>query len=69
MNDFNASAKVTAGDSLCLDQTTKALYASDRAYEACGWAGLLITPQLGFLDADSPVCQGWVRPVVRSKSI
>lgn len=51
INDFYASAKVTVGDSLCLDRQ-KTLYASDRAYEAPGRAGLLIMPQLDFLDED-----------------
>ena len=51
MNDFYASAKVTVGDSLCLDRE-KTLYASDRAYESPGRGGLLIMPQLDFLDQD-----------------
>jgi hypothetical protein len=51
MNDFYASAKVTVGDSLCLDRE-KTLYCSDRAYEAPGRDGLLIMPQLDFLDED-----------------
>jgi hypothetical protein len=51
MNDFYASAKVTVGDSLCLDRE-KTLYCSDRAYEAPGRGGLLIMPQLDFLDED-----------------
>jgi hypothetical protein len=51
MNDFYASAKVTVGDSLCLDGE-KTLYCSDRAYEAPGRGGLLIMPQLDFLDGD-----------------
>jgi hypothetical protein len=51
MNDFYASAKVTVGDSLCLDRE-KSLYCSDRAYEAPGRGGLLIMPQLDFLDED-----------------
>jgi Glycosyl transferases group 1 len=51
MNDFYVSAKVTVGDSLCLDRE-KTLYASDRAYEAPGRGGLLIMPQLDFLDED-----------------
>jgi hypothetical protein len=51
MNDFYASAKVTVGDSLCLDRE-KTLYASDRAYEAPGRGGLLIMPELNFLDED-----------------
>jgi hypothetical protein len=51
MNDFYASAKVTVGDSLCLDRG-KTLYCSDRAYESPGRGGLLIMPQLDFLDED-----------------
>jgi hypothetical protein len=51
MNDFYSSAKVTVGDSLCLDRE-KTRYASDRAYEAPGRGGLLIMPQLDFLDED-----------------
>jgi hypothetical protein len=51
MNDLYASAKVTVGDSLCLDRE-KTLYASDRAYEAPARRGLLIMPQLDFLDKD-----------------
>lgn len=51
MNAFYASAKVTVGDSLCLDRE-KTLYSSDRAYEAPGRGGLLIMPQLDFLDED-----------------
>jgi hypothetical protein len=51
MNDFYQSARVTVGDSLCLDRD-KTLYASDRAYEAPGRGGLLIMPQLDFLDED-----------------
>jgi hypothetical protein len=51
MNDFYASAKVTVGDSLCLERE-KTLYVSDRAYEASGRGSLLIMPQLDFLDED-----------------
>jgi Glycosyl transferases group 1 len=51
MNDFYASAKVTVGDSLCLDRE-KTLYCSDRAYEGPGRGGLVIMPQLEFLDED-----------------
>jgi Glycosyl transferases group 1 len=50
MNDFYASAKVTVGDSLCLDRE-KTLYCSDRAYEAPGRGGLIM-PQLAFLNED-----------------
>jgi hypothetical protein len=51
MNDLYASANVTVGDSLCLDHE-KTLYASDRAYEAPGRGGLLIMPQIDFLNED-----------------
>jgi hypothetical protein len=51
MNDFYQSARATVGDSLCLDRE-KTLYVSDRAYEAPGRGGLLIMPQLDFLDED-----------------
>lgn len=51
MNDFYASAKVTVGDSLCLDKE-KTLYSSDRSYEAPSRGGLLIMPQLDFLSED-----------------
>jgi hypothetical protein len=51
MNDFYQSARVTVGDSLCLDRE-KTLYCSDRAYEAPGRHGLLIMPQLDFLAQD-----------------
>lgn len=50
-NDFYASAKVTVGDSLCLKKE-KALYCSDRVYEATGCGGLLIMPQIDFLEDD-----------------
>jgi hypothetical protein len=51
MNDFYASAKVTVGDSLCLERE-KTLYVSDRAYECPGRGGLVLMPQLDFLDDD-----------------
>jgi hypothetical protein len=51
MNDFYQSARVTVGDSLC-SQGSETLYCSDRAYEAPGRGGLLIMPQLDFLDED-----------------
>jgi hypothetical protein len=54
MNDFYASAKVTVGDSLCLDRA-RSLYASDRLYEAPGRGGLLIMPHLFFAEDD---CDG-----------
>lgn len=50
-NDFYASAKVTVGDSLCLNKE-KSLYCSDRVYEATGCGGLLIMPQIDFVDKD-----------------
>lgn len=50
-NDFYASAKVTVGDSLCL-QKEESLYCSDRVYEATGCGGLLIMPQIDFVDRD-----------------
>ena len=48
MNDFYASAKVTVGDSLCLNKE-KSLYWSDRAFEAPGRYGFLIMPQINAL--------------------
>jgi hypothetical protein len=51
MNDFYRSAKVTVGDSLCLDRE-RTLYVSDRGYESPGRHGLLIMPQLDFLAQD-----------------
>lgn len=51
MNDFYASAKVTVGDSLCL-QGEDTNYCSDRAYEAPGRGGFLIMPKLNFLVDD-----------------
>jgi len=50
-NDFYASATVTVGDSLCL-QKEKTLYCSDRVYEATGCGGLLIMPQIDFVQKD-----------------
>lgn len=50
-NDFYASAKVTVGDSLCIDKE-KSLYCSDRVYEATGCGGLLIMPKIDFVDLD-----------------
>ncbi len=50
-NDFYASAKVTVGDSLCLFKE-KTLFCSDRVYEATGCGGLLIMPQIDFVDED-----------------
>jgi hypothetical protein len=51
LNDFYASAKVTVGDSLCLERE-KTLYWSDRALEAPARSGLLVMPQLDFLAQD-----------------
>lgn len=51
MNNFYASAKVTVGDSLCLNKED-ALYWSDRAYEAPGRHGLLIMPKIKALSND-----------------
>lgn len=51
LNDFYASAKVTVGDSLCLNRE-KTKYSSDRVYEATGRGGLLIMPELDFLKGD-----------------
>ena len=45
MNDFYASAKITVGDSLCLNKE-KARYWSDRVPEATGRGGFLIMPQI-----------------------
>lgn len=50
-NDFYASAKVTVGDSLCLKHEA-AEYCSDRVYEATGCGGLLIMPQIDFVQED-----------------
>lgn len=45
MNDFYASAKVTVGDSLCLNYSNSK-YWSDRVPEATGRGGLLIMPRI-----------------------
>lgn len=50
-NDFYASAKITIGDSLCLKKE-KERYCSDRVYEATGCGGLLIMPQINFVEED-----------------
>lgn len=50
-NDFYASAKVTVGDSLCILKD-KAQYCSDRVYEATGCGGMLIMPQIDFVQED-----------------
>ena len=52
MNDFYRSAKVTVGDSLCLDRESS-LYWSDRVYEATGRGGLLIMPEIAALRTQS----------------
>jgi hypothetical protein len=51
MNDFYASAKVTVGDSLCLNKE-ESHYWSDRVPEATGRGGLLIMPQIDQLIED-----------------
>ncbi len=51
MNDFYESVKVTIGDSLCLNKEST-LYCSDRAFEGPARGGLLIMPQLDFLQED-----------------
>jgi hypothetical protein len=48
MNDFYASAKVTVGDSLCLDRE-KTLYWSDRPHECWGRGGFVIMPRINAL--------------------
>lgn len=50
-NDFYASAKVTVGDSLCLEKAASK-YCSDRVYEATGCGGLLIMPDIDFVLED-----------------
>jgi hypothetical protein len=52
MNDFYACAKVTVGDSLCLEHNA-ARYWSDRVYEACGRGGVLVMPQIDALAAQT----------------
>ena len=49
MNDFYASAKVTVGDSLCLKKEASH-YFSDRVPEATGRGGLLIMPQIDWIE-------------------
>lgn len=60
MCDVYASARVTVGDSLCLDREN-ARYWSDRVYEACGRGGVLVMPQIEALAAEGcPVpMYGW----------
>lgn len=53
MTDFYASARVTVGDSLCLDKRN-ARYWSDRVYEACGRGGVLVMPQVDALAEQLP---------------
>ena len=53
MNNFYASAKVTVGDSLCLNKE-KSYYWSDRVPEATGRGGLLIMPRIDFLQTFYP---------------
>ena len=52
MNDFYRSARVTVGDSLCLDREN-ARYWSDRVYEATGRGGLVIMPHIDVLSAQA----------------
>jgi len=56
MNDFYKSARVTVGDSLCLDYD-KSKYWSDRVYEATGRGGVLIMPEIDALKAETG---GWL---------
>ena len=56
MNDFYASAKITVGDSLCLNKE-KAKYWSDRVSEATGRGGFLIMPEIDALNE-----MGWRIP-------
>lgn len=49
LNDFYASAKVTIGDSLCLNKEASQ-YWSDRVPEATGRGGLLIMPKIDALN-------------------
>jgi hypothetical protein len=60
MTDFYRSAKVTVGDSLCLDRE-RSLYWSDRVYEATGRGGVLIMPQIDALTEQMPALPmyGW----------
>jgi hypothetical protein len=48
LNRFYATAKVTVGDSLCLDRE-QSRYWSDRVYEATGRGGFLIMPHINAL--------------------
>lgn len=56
MSDFYACAKVTVGDSLCLDYAGSR-YWSDRVYEATGRGGVLIMPQIDELEKQTG---GWL---------
>lgn len=53
MNDFYASAKVTVGDSLCLNKEDSK-YWSDRVPEATGRGGFLIMPHIKAMKYDWP---------------
>lgn len=53
MNDFYASAKVTVGDSLCLNKEDSK-YWSDRVPEATGRGGFLIMPQIKAMKYNYP---------------
>lgn len=54
LNDFYASAKVTVGDSLCLNKEDSQ-YWSDRVPEATGRGGLLIMPWISELKWTYPI--------------
>lgn len=53
MNDFYASAKITVGDSLCLNKEDSR-YWSDRVPEATGRGGFLIMPHIKAMKYDWP---------------
>jgi hypothetical protein len=53
LSNFYASARVTVGDSLCFDRE-KALYWSDRVYEASGRGGVLVMPRIDRLAKQVP---------------
>lgn len=53
MNDFYASAKITVGDSLCLNRE-ESKYWSDRVPEATGRGGFLIMPHIKAMKYDWP---------------
>jgi hypothetical protein len=54
MTDFYRSARVTVGDSLCLQQQGSR-YWSDRVYEATGRGGVLIMPRIEELATQFPM--------------